>query len=108
MCSTFSITGDEVEQGRFLVVVDLCQEGHKVPFRGVLVKGRVVGCLICGLFSYLWRVYWHQENCNKNLFCPAACSRMRRVFPVPEGTGHVLLGGDICAIILISDILINF
>lgn len=31
------------------MVVDLCQEGHKVPFRGVLVKGRVVGSLILGL-----------------------------------------------------------
>lgn len=48
---------------------------------------------VSGLFSYLWRVYWHQENCNKNLFCPSACSRMRRAFPVSEGTGHVLREG---------------
>lgn len=103
MCSTFPITGDEVEQGRFLVVVDLCQEGHKVPFRGVLVKGRVVGSLILGLDGDGQEAARHELIVHDHAGCSAVavgewmdahklgvrpCGKLYGVHRLPVG-GHV-------------------
>lgn len=77
MCSTFPIAGNEVEQGFFLVVVDLCQEGHKVSFRGVLVKGRVVGSLVLGLDGDGQEAARHELVVHDHAGCPAVAVRER-------------------------------
>lgn len=77
MCSTFPIAGNEVEQGRLFVVVDLCQEGRKVPFRGVLVKGRVVGSLVLGLDGDGQEAAHHELVVHNHAGGPAVAVRER-------------------------------